>query len=187
MIEISVTVHFHAPFRVATGRAKDGYDAVLDPQRIPASTLKGVMRGAATEILGLSPKSLTRLFGSVGSASVWAWDDLELPDGPGKAITDRIRIRMDPDRGIAAEGGLLLAQELWMDRSANFTIEQVAATSSARADAELLAAAAMAVKGLGASRRRGLGWITAVPQIGGTAVTASTAAAAVQRERGTGS
>lgn len=179
MKTINVEVHSHTPMRIATGRAQRGLDAVLDPERLPASSLKGVMRAAAREVLGLDEAAVAAVFGAPGSPSAWAWSDAELPDGPDKEITTRVRVPIDASTGVAATGGMLHAEELWLDAPISFTIEQVAALDDADRQAEVLAAAAMAVKGVGASRRRGLGWTTWRPSIDGKPVDARSLAATI--------
>lgn len=181
MIRIHVQVTMHGPFRVSTGVAAHGLDAVVDPERIPASSLKGVMRAAAVEILGIGPERLTRIFGGGGDASPWAWNDLRLPED--RQITTRVRIPIESESGAAAKGGLFHAQEAWVAQPVNFEIEQVAATTDPAADALILAAAARAVKGLGASRRRGLGWTTWEPLIDEADTSLDSLVAAVQAAR----
>lgn len=180
MTSIEVTVKLHTPARIATGRAARGLDAVLDREIIPASSLKGIMRATGREILGLSEPTLGRLFGTAtGQASAWAWSDIELPSAA--VVGTRVRIPIDPATGVARTGGLLHAEELWVDEPMHFTIQQISAASES--DACLLAACAMAVKGLGASRRRGLGWVTMTAQIAGRQVGAVEAASLVETER----
>lgn len=184
MICLNVSVALHTPTRIATGRAARGLDAVLDPELIPASSLKGVMRAAATEILDLPAQTVLRLFGGpAGQASPWAWSDIDLA-GSNSVISTRVRVPLDPVSGVAVEGGLFHAEELWVDQELSFTVHQVSETADPRVDALLLAASAMSVKGIGAARRRGLGWTTMTAAIGGQQVGAQDAARAVARARG---
>lgn len=176
---IEVEISSHTPLRIATGRAQRGLDAVLDPRRLPASSLKGVMRAAASEVLGLGEPVVSEVFGAPGSPSAWAWSDADLPDGPDKQITTRVRIPIDATTGVAVPGGMLHAEELWLDAPVSFTIEQIAAVDHAERQSAVLAAAAMAVKGIGASRRRGLGWTTWRPTIDGKPVDAGSLAATI--------
>lgn len=179
MKTISVEIRSHTPLRIATGKAQRGLDAVLDHERLPASSLKGVMRAAAREVLGLDEAAVAAVFGEPGSPSAWAWSDAELPESPAKEITTRVRIPIDPETGVAASGGMLKAEELWLDTTISFTIEQVNSVANADQQAAVLAAAAMAVKGIGASRRRGLGWTTWRPAIDGRPVTAASLATTI--------
>lgn len=184
MIVLDISVTLHTPTRIATGRAARGLDAVVDTEVIPASSLKGVMRSAATEILDLPAQTVNRLFGGAGGqTSPWAWSDIDLAERD-CVIGTRVRIPIDPVTGVAAEGGLFHAEELWVDQALAFTITQVLGTSNPRDDAILLAACAMSVKGIGAARRRGLGWTTMSAGIAGTRVGALEAARAVVRARG---
>ncbi|MGV1006358.1 MAG: RAMP superfamily CRISPR-associated protein [Candidatus Nanopelagicales bacterium] len=184
MITLKITLLLHTPTRIATGRAARGLDAVLDPDTLPASSLKGVMRAAATEILGLQSETVSRLFGGTGGQPApWAWSDVDLT-GSGGVVSTRVRIPIDPETGVAAAGGLFHAEELWVDQPLDFTIRQSRPTADAQTDALLLAASAMSVKGIGAARRRGLGWTTMTAAISGQPVSAQKAAKAVARARG---
>ena len=52
--KLEFTITFYAPFRVATGVAARGIDAPVDSNHpLPASSLKGVMRAAARDVLEL--------------------------------------------------------------------------------------------------------------------------------------
>jgi CRISPR/Cas system CSM-associated protein Csm3 (group 7 of RAMP superfamily) len=159
-------------------------DAVVDRERIPATSLKGVMRAAAVEVLGLAPAVVERIFGGPGAASPWAWSDIELPGDDDAVVRSRVRIPINPETGVAADGGLFLAEEMWVRSELGFTVDLFGEADDPSGDATLLAAAAMAVKGLGASRRRGLGWVTMTPTLDGRAVPPAEAASAVTAARG---
>jgi hypothetical protein len=180
---IALTLHFHTASRIATGRAARGLDAVLDHERIPASSLKGLMRAAAVEILALPPSRVAAVYGSAGQGSPWAWNDIALPSGDGKRITTRVRIPIDPVTGVAREGGMFHAEELWLQDPVTCTVDQTRMVPDADDQALVLAASAMAVKGIGASRRRGLGWTTWSAVIDGRSVPPSELASAVLRLR----
>jgi hypothetical protein len=52
---LGFTVTFHSPFRVGSTYARDGVDAALDRHDpLPPDHLKGLMRAAATGLLGLA-------------------------------------------------------------------------------------------------------------------------------------
>lgn len=177
MIEVEVV--FHGPFRVSEGTGGQGVDQLAHRDRIPASTLKGVMRAAGHLRLGLDKPTIERLFGSTTSPAPWAWQDLDLLAAQ-RRVTNRARIPIDPVTGVAARRGLFLAEEVWVPGAASFWIDAIgAAETRRREDAVLLAACAMAVKSFGSARRRGLGWIGMHPKVSGKQVTAEAAAAAV--------
>lgn len=184
MTTVTITLTLHGPYRVATGSASRGLDAVVDRERIPATSLKGVMRNAAVEVLGLDEATVERIFGGAGAASPWAWSDVELPQDDRAVVRSRVRIPIDRETGVAADGALFHAEEMWVGTPLTFTVELFGAASDPRGDAAILAAAALAVKGLGASRRRGLGWVTLAPALDGQPVTPAAATRAVMAARG---
>lgn len=58
------TITFHGPFHVGSGVADQGLDRVLDRGALlPGTSLKGVMRAAARETLGLDDSLVARVFG----------------------------------------------------------------------------------------------------------------------------
>lgn len=184
MTTVQITVALHGPYRVATGSANRGLDAVVDRERIPATSLKGVMRAAAVEILALDPSTISRIFEGDGQGSPWSWSDILLPEGDECLVRNRVRIPINPDTGVAADGGLFLAEEMWVRGDLSFSVELFGAADDPAGDARLLAASAMAVKGLGSSRRRGLGWVTMSASVDKKQVTASEASRAVIAARG---
>ena len=107
------TVHVtaHGPLRVATGHAGRGLDAVVDRDRVPASSLKGVMRATATHLLALPTPTVDRLFGTATSASPWAWSDVDLrsPD-VSASVASRVRVAIDSDSGTVRDGALMHAE-----------------------------------------------------------------------------
>lgn len=184
--ELTIAVTFHGPVRVARGQAEAGLDDVVDRSRIPASSLKGVMRAAARYRLALPAAVVEHVFGTRRQAGAWSWDDLRL-DGEGivAAVTSRIRIPVDALSGAAARRGLHHAEELWVRGRPTFHVECTAPGGEVTPDEKLLlAAAAMAVHSLGSSRRRGLGWVSLQPHLEGRPVDAAAAAAAVVAARG---
>lgn len=167
-----VTVTFHGPFRVATGVARDGLGEVVDPDDLlPASSLKGLMRAAARQLLPGQGGLVAEVFGTdanrqeglaARAASPWHWDDPEFPSAPRRHV--RARVSIDPETGTAKRDFLVLGEELWAD-TASFTVTRrlPLAPETLRRHHVVLAASAAAVHALGADRRRGLGWVSCVP------------------------
>ena len=173
MTELQFRIEFHGPFRVGTGRAGDGADDTIDrSDPLPASHLKGLMRSAAREVLALPADSplLLGVFGAPGNGadSPWAWDSAYPVTGTWRDVTvaRRVRIAVDDATGTAAPDQLVIGEELWPapEVSAGFTV-RLAGTPPAEQQAHeaLLRLAARAVGGVGAQRRRGLGWVTVRP------------------------
>jgi len=149
-------IRFHTPFRVATGTARAGVDSSVDPHSLlPGSSLKGVMRAAANN--HLPPGVVDDVFGVPGDAGPWAWTAAEFDDAP--IIKERVRIALDA--GVAAEGSLLINDEVWAT-DAHFAVEQLHHLDPQRLGIHLtvLECAARSVHLLGADRRRGLGSVT---------------------------
>jgi CRISPR/Cas system CSM-associated protein Csm3 (group 7 of RAMP superfamily) len=185
------TVHVtaHGPLRIATGHAGRGLDALVDRDRVPASSLKGVMRAAAAQLLGLPPGVVERLFGSPSVPSPWAWTDVDLnSEGVSAHVASRVRVAIDSATGTVREGALMHAEELWIGGDPTFRIEQTGEVADADQDGRLLAAIARAVPSIGASRRRGLGWVSLRPvlDVTGTELTAEQAAELVVSARASG-
>ena len=56
-------ITFHGPFRIATGAAADGLDDTFDPDNpLPASSLKGLMRAHAKNLLSIEPLTVRYMF-----------------------------------------------------------------------------------------------------------------------------
>lgn len=179
---IAVEVRFHGPFRISQGVGEDGVDDTATRDRIPASSLKGVMRAAAMQRLSLNQAVVERVFGSIREPSLWGWTDLRMPNA---RITTRVRVPIDPATHTAAQGALVVAQEVWNNAPCGFAIEWLGPFGSdAGDDAMLLAACALAVKSLGSSRRRGLGWVSFTPIVEGVRVSPVDAAKVVAQNRG---
>lgn len=179
---LEIPVKFHTPFRVSTGTGDQKADVVVLADRIPASSLKGVMRAAAQIRLELPELVVLRLFGSAERDCPWGWTDLRLDE----AATIRVRVQVPIDRrtGTARRGALLKAEEIWVNRDQQFAVERTSTRDETTdKDAVLLAACALAVQSLGASRRRGLGWVSMTPRLAGDPVTPEAAPAAVVEAR----
>jgi hypothetical protein len=173
--ELSFQVRFHGPFRVGTGRGRDGVDAAIDlDDPLPASHLKGLMRASARALLPPVDPLLDQVFGAGRDRgnSPWAWDSAHPASGSWREMTVRntVRISIDDDCGTAVPDHLLVGAQLWPDVGlrATFTITRAGAVPAAalpRHEA-MLRLAARATTALGAQRRRGLGWITIRPDDG---------------------
>ena len=74
---ITFTVTIHGPFHISAGESGDGADNVVDRDNpLPASSLKGLMRAAAADLLGLPDTLIADVFGAPGPAgSPWRWSD----------------------------------------------------------------------------------------------------------------
>lgn len=161
-------ITFHTPFRVASGHAGDGSDTTVDRGALlPASSLKGLMRSAARDLLGLQPRWVEPVFGTGWQPSPWSWSDALVVTRAGGQRPDvraRARIRIDPATSTAAAGALLIADEVLAAR-AEFTVEQSGWIDPALVEFHrvVLLAAGRAVTAVGGDRRRGLGWVSVTP------------------------
>jgi len=179
MTVLGFTVSFYSPFRVGAAYARDGVDAALDEHDpLPPDHLKGVMRAAAVSLLGqdradskLDHRAVREVFGSPRAPSPWSWSSA-VPAGPagqGWSITRRHRVTIDPGTHSALKDHLVLGEQAWAP-AGRFQISRVGlldAGALAETDHVLvLRCAAAAVHGLGAWRRRGLGWVGITPDDG---------------------
>ena len=160
-------IEFHTPFRVASGRAGDGSDVTVDAAALlPASSLKGVMRSAARDLLKFPGGLVEAVFGTARQPSPWAWSDARVLDAAGDTagIRPRARIQIEAGTGTVRSGALLIADEILATRG-EFTVEQSAWLDPAEAGRHktVLLAAARAVTAIGGDRRRGLGWVSITP------------------------
>ncbi|MFD0746644.1 RAMP superfamily CRISPR-associated protein [Phytohabitans flavus] len=97
-------IAFHTPFRVATGRAGEGADATVDRQNpLPASSLKGVMRSAARDVLQVAPDWVDAVYGTAWQPSAWSWSDAAPQTDTPPQVKVRARIQIAPDTGTVAE------------------------------------------------------------------------------------
>jgi len=160
-------IKFHTPFRVASGQAGDGSDIIVDPHALlPASSLKGVMRSAARDLLRFPSSLVNDVFGAARSASPWSWSDARVlaADGNNPGVRPRARIQIKPETSTTVKGALLIADEVLADR-AEFTVERTGWIEGGEVSSHetVLLAASRAVTAIGGNRRRGLGWVTIVP------------------------
>lgn len=168
MTTITLTITFNTAFRIATGRAGEGADQVIDRDNpLPASSLKGVIRDAARQLLRPTLKSddewsdhplVNEVFGWRGSQqSPWHFSDGEL-DNP--RYKSRVRVAVGENRKVEP-GAMFVGEELYAS-TASATLTRVRPLSDERADlhAALLHVASRLVDGIGSDRRRGLGWVS---------------------------
>jgi hypothetical protein len=183
MTVLSFSVIFYGPFRVGSAYARDGVDAALDRHDpLPADHLKGLMRAAAAEQLGLPATLVGEVFGSPRMPSPWAWSSA-IPAGEWD-FSFRHRVEIDAESHSALKDHLVLGEQAWSDR-ARFEVSQAGTVPAESLDRQVLVlrCAASAVHGLGAWRRRGLGWVGVTPDDG--AVTRTEAAALLDLAGGT--
>lgn len=159
-VRLTFAVDFHGPVRVGTGRAAPGRDDTVDPTRVPASTLKGLMRAEARRLF--PPARVDAAFGVGRRPTAWHWSDLTFTENQDTAVTARLRI--DEDTHSAAHGGLFRTEHLW-PAGGGFQITRMAALTGVdeRDQADVLTAAALAVHNIGADRTRGYGWVSVRP------------------------
>jgi hypothetical protein len=156
---LGFTVTFHGPFRVGSTYARDGVDAALDRHDpLPPDHIKGLMRAAATGLLGLPDTDVDEVFGSPKSPSPWSWSSA-LPQAEW-AFSHRHRVTIDPVTQSAVKDHLVLGEQAWAEQ-ARFEITQVGwiPPSDTSRHFLILRGAASAVHSFGAWRRRGLGWV----------------------------
>lgn len=157
-------ITFHTPFRVASGQAGVGVDSTVDRKLLlPASSLKGVMRSAACDLLRLPKVWVKRVYGTGWQPSPWSWSDAELhPAEP--VVRPRARVRIQPDTSTVTEGALAVAEEVLAHR-ALFSVDLSGwlATADRPRHEAVLVASARAVTAVGGNRRRGLGWVSVTP------------------------
>ncbi|WP_411129744.1 RAMP superfamily CRISPR-associated protein [Streptomyces sp. x-19] len=164
-----VTLTFHGPFRIATGMGRPGIDDTVDPcNLLPASSLKGLMRDSAEQLLPGLPRLVEAVFGGPHCPTAWGWEAARFPDEP--VVVTRARVSLDEDSGAAKRDHLLFGEEVWA-RTAEFTVTQygpLPEIDGPPLDREghlaVLACAAAGVHSLGAVRRRGLGWAQCTPE-----------------------
>lgn len=166
MTVLGFAVTFYGPFRVGSAYARDGVDAALDRHEpLPPDHLKGLMRAAARDLLGV-PESLTgQVFGSARSPSPWFWSPAE-PDGEWE-FSFRHRVAIDQLTHSALKDHLVLGEQAWAP-AARFEVTQAGVLDQQAVGRHVLVlrCAASAVHGLGAWRWRGLGWVGVVPDDG---------------------
>ncbi len=168
---ITFTITFHGPFRVGTGVPAEGLDARVDPTNpLPSTSLKGVMRAAAAESLGLPNGLVSEVFGAPAGhqragatglpASPWIWTDAAFAGLQAPQLVTRIQVEKT---GLTKRGALMIGEHVWAD-IATFEVVQRVGLDPATVERHrlVLCAAARAVTSVGALRRRGEGWVSIV-------------------------
>jgi CRISPR/Cas system CSM-associated protein Csm3 (group 7 of RAMP superfamily) len=167
LVAVRFEITFHTPFRVASGQAGDGSDIAVDRGvLLPASSLKGVTRSAARDLLRFPAVLVRQVFGTARQPSPWAWSDARVTgtsrDGP--TVRQRARIQIEAATSTVTRGALAIADEVLAVR-AEFSVDRIGWISPGKlAEHEtVLLASARAVTAIGGDRRRGLGWVTIIP------------------------
>jgi hypothetical protein len=163
MTTLGFTVTFHSPFRVGAAYASDGVGAALDhDDPMPADHLKGIMRAAAVELLGTGHPVVSEVFGSHHAPSPWAWSSAA--PTANWDFSKRHRVAIDDDMHSARKEALVLGEQAWVP-TAKFEVMRSGAIPEDRVEEHvlILRCAAAGVHGLGAWRRRGLGWVGITP------------------------
>jgi CRISPR/Cas system CSM-associated protein Csm3 (group 7 of RAMP superfamily) len=163
VVAVRFEIEFHTPFRVSSGQAGEGSDAAVDRAALlPGSSLKGVMRSAARDLLRFPGPLVEAVFGAPGRESPWGWSDAALAGDP--VIRPRTRIQIGDGTGTVIPGALLVADEV-LAVKAEFSVERTGWIAPAERPAQetVVLAAARAVTAVGANRRRGIGWVTVTP------------------------
>jgi len=167
MTTLGFTVTFHSTFRVGSTYARDGVDAALDRNDpLPPDHLKGLMRSAAADLLGLRTAEVASIFGSPMSPSPWAWSSAQTSDQDW-VFSHRHRVGIDPGSHSALKDHLVLGEQAWAHQ-ARFEVRQTGPLDEAASGRHqlILRAAASAVHSVGSWRRRGLGWVGIEPDAG---------------------
>ena len=163
MSSLRFSITFHQPFLISSGQSGGGLDAVARPDRlVPAESLKGAMRAAATHVLDVKPTYVCQVFGSEGARqSSWAWTDA----GPDTAFVrhSRSRNRLGVGRTVTAES-LAFTEEIWQrpGEKASFVVEPLVSLTAEDMALHhaILIGSAHAVTALGQWRNRGMGTVT---------------------------
>jgi hypothetical protein len=170
LLTLAFDVTFHQPFLVASGLSADGKDAVArEDAPLPASSLKGAMRYAATQVLDVPAGLVAEVFGMEGrqggrlGQGAWAWGDA----GPSTSLArqTRARNRVDPLTGAVQGEALVASEEWWQTGALGFEVDQLRWLPADEFTSHhlVLAASAWAVTALGSWRNRGMGSVTIRP------------------------
>ncbi|MDV6011651.1 RAMP superfamily CRISPR-associated protein [Haloechinothrix sp. LS1_15] len=161
MNTVEFTMTFHTPFRVSSGKARDGVNETVDPiDALPATSLKGVMRASAATLLGSDNAHVSSVFGSGTAPSPWRWSAARPEDGSWETPRPVARIAIDSDTQTARRDMLAFAEQTGALR-ATFTVSQLGYLDEheRRRHELVLAVCGQATRSIGAQRRRGLGWV----------------------------
>jgi hypothetical protein len=151
------TVTFHGPFLVSSGLSSDGVDLRSRADaKVPASSIKGVMRAGARDVLGLQAALIEAVFGSAGRPGAWAWTHA---GGPDDFVTwTRTHNRLDSNTHMTVDEALAVTDEVYARGPLPFSIEPTGPTTDDQR--LLLVASAFAVSSIGSGRNRGMGAVT---------------------------
>lgn len=158
--ELRFVIDFLSPFRVSTGEAAAGVSAtidILDP--LPATSLKGVMRATAKQLLGEQAALVGEVFGDAQRPCPWHWGDAVPTAGDWAPPQITARVQIDAMSHTATRDMLALAEETTAART-EFVITRMAPVRDVELQAAVLAITARSTRSLGAARRRGLGWVS---------------------------
>lgn len=172
MKTITFTVTFHQPFLVRSGLARGGVDSgARSDAPLPASSLKGAMRAAASQVLKVSDAMVNAVFGKsdenagASKQGAWAWTDAAPNDAFVRQV--RVRNRVDPATGVALAEALTFSEEYWQrpEQPVTFSVEQLRPLDDSTLERHtlLLQATSYAVTALGSWRNRGMGTVTIRP------------------------
>lgn len=169
MLELTFRIEFAAPFRVSTGHARPGVDATVDlADPLPATSLKGLMRGTLRQLLGdrhtdrgseVHPL-VAQVFGSAANTCAWAWTGATPVEGTSWCEPRRAARIMIGDNHVASDDMLGVAEQTQAG-AATFQVSQMGPIDEEHLilHRAVLAISAEATRSLGADRRRGLGWV----------------------------
>lgn len=172
MRELAFTIKFHTPFRVGAAYARDGVAAAVDhDDPLPGDHLKGVMRAAADQLFGRENHPVVlEVFGAHRTPTPWSWSRAIPAEGGGWKIGRRHRVRIDETTHAARKDHLVLGEQAYTPE-ARFTVTRIGmmpeppyGTLTEDEHVLVLRCAAAGVHGLGAWRRRGLGWVGVTPE-----------------------
>ncbi|MDQ1248256.1 MAG: hypothetical protein QG597_2628 [Actinomycetota bacterium] len=184
----------HTPVHVGTGVSRLGVHETLDRRvPVPASSVKGVMRAAAVDLLTAGrdpyraaaetapepddehgragdvadehPPLVRAVFGDRGAASPWHWSDpAPVSARPGDEVEHRTRIRIDPHTGTVLDGALVVT-EVFPPGTLRLSVTRRHPVEAADLAAHhaLLLLSALLVDGVGGGRSAGLGWAGLTP------------------------
>jgi len=184
----------HTPVRVGTGAARLGVHETIDQTvPVPASSVKGVMRAAAVDLLSAGrdpyravpdiapepdddhgragdvaedhPPLVRAVFGGRRTPSPWHWNDpMPLVAWPENPVEHRTRIRIDSRTGTVLDGALAVTEVL---RPCTLRLAVTRRYPVDLADLPahhaLLLLSALLVDGIGGGRSAGLGWAGLIP------------------------